>query len=123
MLAAPANEVGDILQTFNAYHNRLKFTVEHEKNRSLQFLDLTLNILNNKFHIDWYHKETFSGRILSYFSNHPLCHKIGTIYSLVDRAILLSHPSYHKKNLELCINILIDNGYPLRSFSIKSIVD
>ena len=58
-------------------------------------------------------KKTFSGRLLSFLSQHPLCHKIGIIYSLVDRAILLSHPYFHQKNLELCINILLDNGYPL----------
>jgi len=35
------------------------------------------------------------------------------VYSLVERAIKLSHPSFHKKNLELCIKLLLDNGYPL----------
>jgi len=25
----------------------------------------------------------------------------------------LSHPSFHKKNLELCIKLLLNNGYPL----------
>jgi len=56
-----------------------------------------LKRMNNKFIIDWFHKETFSGRYLSYYSSHPLCHKIGSIYSLVDRAILFSHPIFHKK--------------------------
>ncbi|XP_039312235.1 uncharacterized protein LOC120359297 [Solenopsis invicta] len=32
---------------------------------------------------------------------------------MVDRALLLSHPQYHKKNLEFCVNTLINNGYPL----------
>jgi len=53
------------------------------------------------------------GRYLSYISGHPLCHKIGTIYGLVDRAILLSHPIFHQKNLEYVIKVLIDNSYPL----------
>jgi len=63
--------------------------------------------------LDWYRKDTCSGRYLSYYSGHPLCHKIGTIYGLVDRAMLLSHPMYHQKNLEHIIGVLIDNGYPL----------
>jgi len=63
--------------------------------------------------IDWFHKKTFFGRYLSYFSNHPICYKIGTIYNLVDRAILLSHPMFHKKNLKICIEMLRDNDYPL----------
>jgi len=63
--------------------------------------------------IDWYRKDTCSGRYLSYFSGHLLCHKIGTIYSLVDRAFLLSHPFFQQKNLECIIEVLINNGYPL----------
>jgi len=42
-----------------------------------------------------------------------MCHKVGTIYSLVDHAIKLSHPSFHEKNLKLCIELLLNNGYPL----------
>jgi len=39
------------------------------------------------------------------------CHKIGTFYNLVDRAILLFHPSYQQKNLEICIKLLLENNY------------
>jgi len=63
--------------------------------------------------VDWFQKETFSERILSYYSNHLVCHKIDTIYNLIDRAILLSHPKYHQKNLELCVRLLCENGYLL----------
>ena len=62
---------------------------------------------------DWYRKPTFSGRFLNYFSWHPLCQKIGTIIGLIDRVLLLSHPSFHKKNFDLVIKILLNNGYPL----------
>jgi len=50
---------------------------------------------------------------LSYYFGHPLCHKIGTIFSLVDRALFLSHSKFHQKNLEHVINVLIENGYTL----------
>jgi len=42
-----------------------------------------------------------------------LCHKIGTIYNLVDRAILLLYPNFQQKNLEFCIKLLANNGYSL----------
>jgi len=32
---------------------------------------------------------------------------------MVDRVFLLSHPTFHQKNLEYCINILLENGYLL----------
>jgi hypothetical protein len=112
-LVAPESNIERILETFNKLHDRIKFTCEKETNRSLSFLDLLIQVKNNSIIVDWYQKETFSGRTLSFFSNHPLCQKIGVIYNLIDRALLLSHPIYHKKNLEKCIQILTDNGYPL----------
>jgi len=36
------------------------------------------------------------------------------IYSLTDRAFLLSYPKFHQKNLKLAINLLLKNGYPLK---------
>lgn len=45
-----------------------------------------------------------------------MCHKIDTVYTLVDRAILLAKlptdPNFHQKNF--CVNILIANNYPLQ---------
>jgi len=74
---------------------------------------LLLTVKDNMILIDWFHKKTYSGRLLSFFSGHPICHKIGMIFGLVDRAFLLSHPSFHRKNLEITIELLIENGYPL----------
>ncbi|XP_077273242.1 uncharacterized protein LOC143903487 [Temnothorax americanus] len=113
IMSIPRDKAQYILDKFNNYHDRLKFTIEYENDRTLSFLDLKLHIINDTIHIDWYHKDTFSGRYLSYYSNHPECHKIGTIYSLVDRSILLSHPIFQAKNIKLCINILMNNGYPI----------
>jgi len=113
VMAAPSDKTDLIFKTFNQYHNRLKFTIEYEENRSISFLDLLLTISENTIQIDWFHKKSFSGRFLSFYSGHPLCHKIGMIYGLVDRAFSLSHPRFHKKNIEFVIELLIENGYPL----------
>ncbi|KYN29879.1 hypothetical protein ALC57_00670, partial [Trachymyrmex cornetzi] len=79
----------------------------------LEFLDTTIIISNKKFVFDWYRKPTFSGRFLNFHSNHPIAQKKGTIFSLVDRAFLLSDFTLHKKNLTFIINILLDNDYTL----------
>jgi len=113
VMAVPSDKIDLILKTFNDYHDRLKFTIEYEESRSLSFLDLRLTISDNIIQIDWYHKKTFSGRCLSFFSSHPLCHKIGVIYGLIDRAFQLAHPKFHQKNIEMVINLLVENGYPL----------
>jgi len=80
---------------------------------TLNFLDLTLIKKDNYLIFNWFHKPTFSGRFLNYNSHHPFTHKKGTIISLIDRVITLSHPEFHKENFDYSIKILIDNGYPL----------
>lgn len=76
-------------------------------------MDLRLNLLNNVVTCDWYHKPTYSGRYLNFMSLNPMCHKIGTIYTIVDRAILLADLPHYQKNLEFCV-ILIANNYPVQ---------
>jgi len=92
-------------------HNRLQFIIELEKNRALNFLDLSLIVIDDTMILDWYQKDTCSGRYLSYFSNHPLCHKIGTSCGLVDRAIFLSPFTFQQTNLEYVIRVLLENAY------------
>jgi len=47
LMAAPSDKINHIHNTFNGYHERLKFTTEYEKDHSLGFLDLQFNILDN----------------------------------------------------------------------------
>ena len=69
------NKITHNLSIFNNYHDCLKLTVEFEKDRSINFIGLTLITLkvnNNN------HKETFIEKILLYYFNYPHCHKILT---------------------------------------------
>ena len=50
---------------------------------------------------------------MNFYSNHSLSNKIGIIYSLTDRAILLSHDKFHSENSNLVKETLIKNEYPL----------
>ncbi|EFN67721.1 hypothetical protein EAG_07710, partial [Camponotus floridanus] len=101
LMAVDRDALQNVVEIFNSFHNRLKFTVEPEHDRSINFLDLKIYINNNKLILDWFHKDTYSGRYLSFFSNHPTCHKIGTIYGLIDKSL----PTFHQKNINLSINI------------------
>jgi len=102
----------DILDIFNSFHLRLQFTMERKVN-SLNFLDVMIKIVDNIIEFDWFHKPTFSGRYLNFHSLHLLTQKRGIIIKMTNQAFLLSHPRYHKKNLELVINTLLNNDYPL----------
>ncbi|KAM0728324.1 hypothetical protein ACS0PU_005106 [Formica fusca] len=112
-LAVPASFLNHTLQTFNAFHPRLQFTVEIGEKDRLNFLDITMIVEGKCLLFDWYRKPTFSGRYLHFRSNHPLCQKRGTIIGLIDRVFLLSHPRFHQNNFKLIIEILLDNGYPI----------
>jgi len=109
-LAAPCTYVDNLLRMFNSFHPRLKFMMEIGGN-TLNFLDLILIKKDNYLLFNWFHKPIFSSRFLNYNSQHLFTHKKGTIISLVDRVITLSHPDFHKENFDSIIKILIDNGY------------
>ncbi|XP_025262217.1 uncharacterized protein LOC112637212 [Camponotus floridanus] len=113
LMTVPTDSIDSTLSIFNSFHDRLQFTCELEVDRKINFLDVTIIVNNNVLIFDWFHKSTFSGRYLNYFSQHPLCQKKGTIIGLVDRVSSLSHPTFHYKNLDLVVRILLDNGYPL----------
>jgi len=113
-LSVPSSLLNSLLNEFNSFHPRLKFTMEiSDRGGSLNFLDLTIIKRDNGLIFDWFRKATFSGRFLNYHSHHPHIHKRGTLYSLIDRVIRLSHPQFHKDNFDFIINVLLDNGYPL----------
>jgi len=62
---------------------------------------------------------SFSRRYLNFSISS---HSETWYYYRDDRAFLLSHPKYHQKNLELVINTLLNNDYPL-SFIFDTIND
>ena len=50
--------------------------------------------------------------MLNFISNHPFQNKVAIIKNLVDRAICLSHKSFHSENLDFVRKILFFNHYP-----------
>jgi len=113
ILAAPSNSLDALLKSFNAQHIRLQFTMEIERDKKISFLDLTLINDDGKIILDLYKKPTFSRRYLNYHCHHPLNHKKGVIFGLMDKIINISHPRFHQKNFTDNINLLLKNGYPL----------
>ena len=73
-----------LLDTFNSFHNRLQFTYEVEKDSCLSFLDTLVIRSENKLTTNWYHKPSWSGRYINFFSVHPTQHKVGLIKGLID---------------------------------------
>ena len=87
--------------------------MERSRKNKINFLDIEIIVKNNCIITNWYRKSTFSGRLLNFNSQHLNNNKIAIIYSLVDKAIILSDESFHNENLSLIKHLLFDNDYPL----------
>jgi len=83
-------------------------------NNRINFLDTTIIVENNIIKFDLYYKPTFFEEIFNYHSQHPLSHKKGPIFEMVNKVILISYPDFHKRNFDVIIKILLDNDYPLK---------
>ena len=114
VLAVHKEKVEEVLELFNSYHDRFRFTVDFGDENGINFLDVKLMIQEGSIIFDMYKKPTNSGRYLNYFSNHPLAHKRGAIIGQLERILLLSHPKFHEKNISELIHTLLNNGYPLK---------
>jgi len=113
LLTASFDQLNTILDTFNSFHDRLQFTLEISTNNKINFLDVTIILDEQKIFFDRFEKPTNTGRYINYHSQHPVSHKRSIVYGLVDRTILLSHPTFQEKNLKAIINTLLENCFPL----------
>ena len=98
--AAPPDKIDTILNAFNNYNNKLKFTIEKESNNQISFLDVLLIPNGNTIKRNWYQKPTISNRVLNYLSHHPLKYKINVINNLIDRSIILANKEFHSENIK-----------------------
>ena len=67
----------------NTRHN-IKFTIEKEKDNKLPFLDILINNNVSDLQTSVFHKKTYTGLLLNYFSFVHNCYKLGLIKTLVD---------------------------------------
>ena len=107
ILCVPLNKIQILIDSFNSFHPRLQFTYEREINDRISFLDLELiRLVDGDIITNWYKKITYSWRILNFLSFHPFSNKIAVVKNLVDRAIGLSHDSFHYETLNIIRKIL-----------------
>ena len=77
---------GDAFYSYlNTRHENIKFTFEKEKDNKLPFLDILINNNESDLQTSVFHKKTYTGLLLNYFSFVPNCYKLGLTKTLVDR--------------------------------------
>jgi hypothetical protein len=82
------NNNTDINQTLNDFNNlqpTIKFTIEKEKNESINFLDLTIHRNKKQLQYSIYRKPTYTDIIIPKSSCHPHEHKMSGINYLINR--------------------------------------
>src|SRR5437899_4916423 len=75
----------------NRIHPNIKFTIEKEQQKSLNFLDTTITRQPNRgFYFKSYHKSFSTVNPIPWDSNHPYQMKLGIFKGAIMRAITLN---------------------------------
>jgi len=100
-----------ILDYLNKQHINIKFTIESEKHSKLPFLDTKVTRKQNEFTTTIYHKPTFTGVYLNWFTSRK--YRISLVYCLCDRKWKICQ-NQQDRDLELkkLKQILAKNEYP-----------
>jgi hypothetical protein len=92
-------DINSVVNHFNSIIPSLKFTLENETNNKLNFLDITITRLHDKFDFSIYRKPTTTDHIIPNDSCHPQEHKNSAISFLTN--ILNTYPlSTKNKSIE-----------------------
>ena len=99
----------------NSHEPRIKFTMEHEKNNQMAFLDLSIKRVGRSFVTKVCRKDTHTFRYINWRSNHPKKLLLGVLKGLIDRAHKLCDLEEDlQEELDLLRDIFISNDYPVR---------
>ena len=103
------------LNYLNSRHKCIKFTVEHESDCSLPFLDVLIKRMGATFTTSVYRKPSFSGLGMKFGSFLPINYKRNIICTLVYRAFMISS-NYAKFHLDILFlkNFFSMNGFPMK---------
>lgn len=113
---ATLNETADpqeILNFLNSQHKNIRFTVEHENEGKLPFLDTCVYRAFDTYRSTIYRKKTFTGVYLKWTSLTTRKYKIGLIYCLLNRAWkICSDTEERDREFNKIRSILAKNEYP-----------
>ena len=99
----------------NKINKNIQFTIEHQENNSLVFLDSQITHESNKFDISWHLKSTNTGVYINRHSYSPNNYKHAAIRSLLYRAIrIFSNKTNFEDTYRKVKLIFINNGYNYR---------
>ena len=102
-----------LLNKFNESHPNIKFTLEHEENGRIHFLDVMINRSGNgSIKRSVYRKSFWNKQYLHFRSSVPVKYKIGLLKTLIDRAKKICSEDLLETELNNVKEDLSNNGYP-----------
>ena len=105
-------QINNFLNYINSIHKNIKFTVEFEKDNSLNFLDLKIIKENNKLNYDIYRKNITTDSTININSYHPYTQKLAAYNSLIHRALNVPlNTENFNKEIRIIKQIAHANGY------------
>lgn len=112
-LTLPEDKVDEVKEVFNQQNPSIKFTVEREVANKLPFLDLML-VRNEDQTVatEWYSKPIASGRLLNYYSCHPMHTKMNVAVNFAKRVNKFSTNLDPQSISSIIHSRLQQNNYP-----------
>lgn len=109
------NKVDHILCMLNRHTETIKFTMENETNKQINFLNMTLIKEGKHIITNWYRKPYASNRLLNYYSSH----KRSTILAIqhIETMLELSDGKLFHDNKQKATDTLKANNFPGTLFS------
>jgi len=106
------SNIHDVLNDFNQITPRLKFTIEEEIERKLNFLDITIQREQHRITTNIYRKPTTTDSIITNDSCHPIEQKMAAIHYLYNRMHTYNLTATDiQKEKDTIQQILINNKY------------
>ena len=121
IFAVSGNEAERLLSHLNSVEPSIQFTLEHEKDRHLPFLDSNVSRREQgNLETSVYRKPTHTEKYLAFDSHHPICHKKSVAKTLLRGAdclpSLLDSKAEERKYVS---DVLKANGYT-KHFSVTA---
>lgn len=111
-------QLNKFFKEVNNIHPQIKFTMEVETDKCINFLDLTIKNCSNKHDFSIYRKNTQSDTTIHASSFHPLAQKLAAYKSMIHRlvSIPMNNNNYNKE-LNIIYQIAINNGFKAQTIT------
>jgi hypothetical protein len=102
----------NFLKMLNEIDTHIQFTMELEEGRALNYLDLTVKIVNQKFDFSIHRKKCYSDQTINSLSRHHHSQKLAAFHTMIHRVCSIPMTDENKQNeLNTIKQIATNNGY------------